>query len=264
MRSILFISLFLWSNLIVAQEADKLWIKGDFKTFSIDHLGYIYAITSKDQQLRKFKPNGDSMTVFNDVKRYGKLASINTQNPLRTLLFYKDFRTVVVLDRFLQTVNVLSLRKMNLFQTEVIAPSYDNHIWIFDQQETKLKKISEAGKLLTETADLRLVVDEVPLPVELFDQNGFVYLYDPEKGMYIFDYYGALKGRIALLGWDHVQVVGKTIMGLKEGKWLQYTTGSLDIKENILPELSSTVRDLQLTSTGIFILDERGIRLLTY
>lgn len=246
-----------------AQDEHTLLIKGDFKRFSVDHLGYIYAITSKDQ-LRKYKSNGDSVCVFNDVKRYGKLTSVNTLNPLRTVLFYNDFKTIVLLDRFLQTVNVLSLRKLNLFQTEQIAPSYDNNIWVFDQQESKLKKISESGKLLTETADLRLVTDDVPTPKEIIDQNGFVYLYDPEKGMYIFDYYGALKGKIALLGWEQIQVIGKTIMGLKAGKWMEYTTGSLDINEKTLPTFSEIPKDLQLTSTGIFILDAQGIHRIAY
>ena len=262
MRIIVFICLLFWSNLNYAQGAKTL-IKGDFKQFSIDHLGYIYVITAKDQ-LRKYKPNGDSVSAFNEVKRYGKLTSINTKNPLRTLLFYKDFRTVVILDRFLQSINVLSLRKLNLFQTEQIAPSYDNNIWIYDQQENKLKKISEEGKVLTETADLRMVVEDVPTPQEIIDQNGFVYVYDAEKGMYIFDYYGALKGKIALLGWDHVQVAGQTIMGHKDGKWLQYTTGTLNLKEIDLPKFERSIRDLQLTSTGIFILDEMGIHQLGY
>lgn len=264
MRAVLVICLILLTNLINAQEQRSFSIAGDFKSFSVDDLGYIYVVTNKDLQLRKYKPNGDSMTVFNDVKRFGKLTSVNTNNPLRTVLFYKDFRSVLILDRFLQIVNVLDLRKLNLFQVKQVSPSYDNHIWVYDEQESKLKKIHETGKILLETADLRLAVEETPSPDKIIDQNGFVYLYDHKKGMFIFDYYGALKGKIALVGWQNVQVVGQTIIGTKDGKTLQYTTGSLQLKEKDLPKFSETIKDLQYTSTGIFILDDRGVHRLTY
>lgn len=264
MRVVYVICMIVWPILMNAQELKSFSIAGDFKSFSVDDLGYVYVVTNKDQQLRKYKPNGDSMTVFNDVKRFGKLTSVNTNNPLRTVLFYKDFRSVLILDRFLQTVNVLDLRKLNLFQVKQVAPSYDNHIWIYDEQESKLKKIHESGKVLLETADLRLAVDEPPSPDKIIDQNGFVYVYDHEKGMFIFDYYGALKGKIALIGWQNLQVVGQTILGTKDGKFLQYTTGSLQLNEKDLPKFSETIKDLQYTSTGIFILDDKGVHRLTY
>lgn len=264
MRACLLICLIMSSCLLYAQEENSFLVTGEFASFSVDNLGYIYAVTGKGQQLKKYKPDGDSMTVFNDVRRFGKLTSVNTQNALRTLLFYKDFRTILVLDRFLHSVNVIDLRKLNLFQVRQIAPSYDNHIWVYDEQESKLKKISESGKILLETADLRIVSADNPMPEKMIDQNGYVYLYDPIKGMFIFDYYGALKGKIAIFGWKNVQVTGQTILGMKDGKSMQYTTGSLQLKESDLPKFSYAVKDLQFTSSGIFILDERGIRRLKF
>ena len=189
-------------------------VSGEFSSFTADNLGNLYIIT-KTNQLKKLNPKGDSMGVFNDVRKYGKLYSIDATNPLKTILFYKDFRTIVVLDRLMNTINTIDLRKQRIFQVRAVAPSYDNKIWIFDEQESKLKKIDEDGKIIGETADLRLALDEAPVPVSMFDQNGFVYMYDPLKGMYIFDYYGALKNKLPLLNWTDVQVVGNIILGRK-------------------------------------------------
>ncbi|HAN66531.1 MAG TPA: hypothetical protein DCQ34_09915, partial [Chitinophagaceae bacterium] len=71
-----------------------------------------------------------------------------------------------------------------------MANSYDNQIWVFDEQEFKLKKISDDGRLLQESADLRQVLDTVPSPVMIMDSDNLVYVYDPSRGFYIFDYYG--------------------------------------------------------------------------
>ena len=71
---------------------------GDVTDFSIDNLGNIF-ILYQNGQLKKLNPAGDSLAVFNDVRRYGKLFSIDVTNPLKILLYYKDFSTIVILDR---------------------------------------------------------------------------------------------------------------------------------------------------------------------
>ncbi|MFT4022461.1 MAG: hypothetical protein QM664_01605, partial [Flavihumibacter sp.] len=68
--------------------------------FAVDNLGNIFLVTEAGE-LKKIGPQGDSIAVFNDVKRYGRLYSIDVTNPLKVLLYYRDFGTIVVLDRFL-------------------------------------------------------------------------------------------------------------------------------------------------------------------
>ncbi|HLO80381.1 MAG TPA: hypothetical protein VK166_05465 [Chitinophagaceae bacterium] len=263
----LLLTIFLFVSILakaqdLAQPPARQW-KGNFIDFAPDNLGNLYLLTT-DYQLKKFSVKGDSMGVFNDVKRYGKLTTINASNPLRTILYYKDFRTVLVLDRLLNAVNTIDLRKLNIFQVKAVAPAYDNSIWVFDEQESKLKKIGEDGKLLSETADLRLVLDEAPLPQKIFDQNGFVYLYDPSKGIFIFDYYGALKNRIALIDWKNLQVLGNNIVGIKDGKILSYKTGTLEISETPVPQFITNSKDLHITPVGIYVMDSGGVSLYSF
>lgn len=235
-------------------------VSGDYSYFTADNLGNLYLV-SRNNQLKKINPKGDSMGVFNDVRKYGKLTSIDATNPLKTILFYRDFRTLVVLDRLLNTVNTIDLRRQNIFQVKAVAQSYDNKIWLFDEQESKLKKIGEDGKTISETADLRLVFDEAPVPSVIFDQNGFVYLYDPARGMYIFDYYGAIKNRLPLTGWKDVQVIGNTILGRKDGKLLSYAVSSLQLSERNLPGFIRSAETILLSPQGIYILTESGVQI---
>ncbi|MEI9933652.1 MAG: hypothetical protein WDM71_02100 [Ferruginibacter sp.] len=120
------------------------------------------------------------------MRTYGQLFSIDASNPLKTLLYYKDFSSVVELDRLLAVLNTVDLRKQNIISVRVITTSYDNNIWLFDEGDRKLKKIDDAGNELSETIDLSSVFDSIPSPVKIIDKDGFVYLYDPHKGFYIF------------------------------------------------------------------------------
>ena len=236
----LFITLFVALLSLAVQAQDSTFFKpaatitGEYVDFTVDNLGNYYLL-SKDNQLKKLNNRGDSMGVFNDVRRYGKLYSIDVTNPLKVLLYYKNFSTIVVLDRFLNVVNTLDLRKATIFQVKAVAQSYDNNIWIYDEQNNKLKRIGENGTIIFETVDLRIIFDEVPSPTHIFDHNGFVYLYDPEKGFYVFDIYGSFKTKISYKGLTDVTVIGKTILGIENKNIIAYTTGTLTERKMPLP-----------------------------
>lgn len=230
-------------------------IKSDVAYFMPDELGNLFALT-KSGQLKKYNNNLDSMGVFNEVRRYGKLYSISADNPLRTVLFFKDYRTILVLDRLMQVVNKIDLRKSGIFQVKAVAQSYDNLFWVFDEQESKLKKIDEEGRVVLATADLRLVFSEPIQPTNLFDAGGFVYVYDEKNGLFIFDYYGALKNRIPFLDWKLVHSVGKQVVGIKNNALNVYTPGTIDTKEFPLIPALLNYEQIHFTVNGCYLLKE--------
>src|SRR5262245_29181202 len=83
-------------------------ISGDIVEFTVDNLDNIYILNSRNQ-VKKVSPAGDSVAVFNDIKRFGKASLLDVSNPLKVLLYYKDFATIVVLDRLLNAVNTIDL-----------------------------------------------------------------------------------------------------------------------------------------------------------
>ncbi|RYG41475.1 MAG: hypothetical protein EOO01_25065, partial [Chitinophagaceae bacterium] len=170
-----FIGLLLMGSLTLSAQTDTSFklvrlIKGDIVAFTVDNLDNIYILGSTNQ-VKKLNPNGDSMAVFNDVKKFGQAGLIDVSNPLKVLLYYQDFATVVALDRLLNVRNTIELRKQGIQQVRAIAQSYDNKIWLYDEMESKLKKIDEDGKLLQETPDFRQLFGQAPVPQKIFDQD---------------------------------------------------------------------------------------------
>jgi hypothetical protein len=238
--------------------------KGNWIDFQVDNLGNYYLL-SKENRLKKMNTRGDSVGAFNEVRRYGKLYSMDVTNPLKTLLYYRNFSTILVLDRFMNIVNTIDLRKQQIFQARAIAQSYDNHIWIYDEQNNKLKKIAEDGSLLLETIDLRTIFEEVPSPEKIIDQEGFVYLYDPQKGIYVFDIYGAFKSKLSYLHLTDVTVIGKTFAGVDKDQLLLYTFGTLQERRWPLPSEGGTDRKkILLTNRSLYILRDQELQTFTY
>jgi len=228
-------------------------ITGDIVDFAVDNLDNVYLI-SKSNQVKKLNANGDSVAVFNDVKKYGQATLIDVSNPLKVLLYYRDFATIVVLDRFLSLRNTIDLRRQNILQVKAIGQSYDNKIWVYDELDNKLKKIDDDGTVLGETPDFRQLFDPVPLPQRIFDEDQFVYLYDSTQAVYAFDYYGALKNKIPINHWDNFKVAGKFIYGSKGHTLYRYEIKTFRTQEWKLPEAILHAKAFNFTSSRLYAL----------
>lgn len=236
-------------------------IRGRFADFSVDNLGNIFLLDSNNQ-LKKLSPAGDSIAIFNDVRRYGKVYSIDAGNPLKILLYYRDFGTVVVLDRLLNIRTTIDLRKQNIFQAKAIAQSYDNTVWVYDEGEARLKRLADDGSIIDQSGDFRLQLEEAPSPDFIEDHDRLVYLYDSSKGLLVFDYFGTLRNKLAFTGWQDFQLAGKYIVGRKGVLLERYLLSSLSLEEIMLPGILKDTRKIRIAGDKLFCL--RGGSLYIY
>jgi hypothetical protein len=257
--------LFLFAAIPVFSQSDTAFtlirvIKGDIIEFTVDDLDNVYTLSSRNQ-VKKYNANGDSVAVFNDVRKFGKATLVDVSNPLKILLYYRDFASVVMLDRFLNIVNTIDLRKQNIFQAKAIGQSYDNKIWVYDEMESKLKKIDEDGKLLQETPDLRLLMNPAPSPVKIYDENKYVYLYDSSKGINVFDYYGTLKNNILITHWQNFKVAAKYIFGSKGDTLYRYEIKSYLYDEWKLPVQLKNSKSFNFSSSRLYALKKDTVEI---
>lgn len=239
-----------------------LTISEDIVDFSVDNLGNIYVINS-DNQLKKLNPQGDSLAVFNDVRRYGKIGSIDVTNPLKILVYYRDFTTIIELDRFLNIINTIDLRLQNILQAKAVGLAYDNNIWVFDELDARLKRIGDDGSLVDQSTDFRQLFDTVPDPAMILDRDGLVYLYDTARGVYIFDHYGTLKTHLDFPGWKDFNVIGRNMLGRDATKFYRYQQTTLDLQEEPIPAAYQGAGRIHITPTVIYVLKKTGLEVYT-
>jgi hypothetical protein len=236
------------------------FIPGKFRMFEVDVLGNIYAIT-QNEQLRKFSEKGDSLGIWNDVRQYGKPTSVDVSNPMRILVFFQPFSTVVVLDRLLTFRHALNLRKSNVFSAGCVANSYDNHIWVFDELEFKLKKLNDEGQILFESADWRLLFDDAPTPRKMADHRNELFFFDQIKGLFVFDYYGSFKKALPDFNYENPGISQTSLYGFKTDSLFLYEPGK---------EMTQTVRlsremnwnaPKKIGNGKLYVLEGDGIRI---
>jgi hypothetical protein len=266
-RLYILLSLFLVTGFASAQTDTSFQfiktIKGDIVAFTVDNLDNIYLLSSTNQ-VKKLNANGDSVAIFNDVKKFGQATLIDVSNPLKVLLYYRDFATIVILDRLLNVRNTIDLRKHDILQVRSVSQSYDNKIWVYDEVENKLKKIDEDGTLLQETPDFRQLFDPAPLPQKIFDEDQYVYLYDSSLAVYAFDYYGALKNKILISHWQNFKVVNKYIFGSNANTLYRYNIKTFREDEWKLPEEIFHAKAFNFTASRLYALRKDSIDIFNF
>ena len=95
----------------------------------------------------------------------------------------------------------------------------------------------------------RLLFDSVPTPQYIIDQNKQLYLYDSLKGVYIFDYYGALKSRIPFTGWTDFTVINNLLFGRDQQYLFRYEPGTFNLQRYPIPASMMNSRKILITPT---------------
>lgn len=236
---------------------------GEIQDFAVDNLGNIYILYAHGQ-LKKLNENGDSVAVFNDVRKYGRAHSIDVSNPLKLILFYRDFGTIVILDRLLNPRSIIDLRRLGLLQVKSVAQSYDNNLWVFDELESVIRRVGDDGSLMDESTDLRMIFDSVPSPTQLIDQDRQLYLYDSTLGVFIFDYYGGFRQRIPFYNWKDFTVINKIFFGHNNNTLFRYEPGTLSLQEFTLPPGMAKANRIIIAPGKLYLLDSAGITIYQF
>lgn len=157
----------------------------------------------------------------------------------------------------------MTFAKKNILNVNAIGLSYDGKIWLFDEVENTLKKIDDNGNTILKTADFRQLFDVTLSPQKIIDRNKLVYLYDTEKGIYVFDYYGSLKNKILITEWQNLQVADKYIFGNKGDRFYKYYIQSFKYDESPISPAFNGARQYFFENNFLYILNKNGLDLFS-
>lgn len=184
------------SSFVTDTGPKRVVIKTNFDQFTIDNIGNIYTLL--DEEIVKYLPNGKFFARYSNLK-LGKISSVDATNPLKVMLYYKDFQQLVFLDNQLSVnSNEVSLENLGYEQTELACAGANNSFWIYDRKNNELLRFNENSKKVSSTGNLKQILKADLDPNFMREYNGFLYLNCPEQGIYVFDFYGAFSKLIPL------------------------------------------------------------------
>ncbi len=233
---LIFIGLHAFS-LAPAQSADTLTLLRSLpltaRLATSDQLGNLYLVTPGNA-VEKYTPEGRLLTRFTQ-NRLGNIQSIDVSNPLKVLVWYADFRTVVFLDRSLTPLGELRLIEAGYPEVHTVAAAADGNLWVYDETSFKLRKLSPAGVLLYESQDLNLVLNHRLQISCLYDDGVRVLAADPLLGLYWFDPYAQYLRTLPIEGVTALRTQGERIACLSGDTFFTVQLPLLDTRQGVLP-----------------------------
>lgn len=188
----------------------------------IDDFGNTYVITKTE--LLKYSINGIFVKSFS-AKRYGNIDFVDVTNPLKILVYYKDFQQILFLDNQLTaSSNMISLENLGLEQTSLVCTSVNNSFWLFDKQNNSLLRYNEKSNLLVKTDNLKRILDLDLKPNFLREKNNYLYLNCPQEGILVFDMYGSFFKTISIKGLSEFDIQNENVIYFKDKALHEYNT----------------------------------------
>jgi hypothetical protein len=206
-------------------------ISPDFLT--TDKQGNIYIV--KSNELSKYNKAGKLIYKYSN-KNLGNIDFIDASNMLRLLVFYQNFSQVLFLDNTLtQQGEPLSLDKIGFQQTQLVASSYNNGMWLYDQQNMQLVRLDNMLLKTQETGNLSRLLNNDIAPTRLLEYDNTVYLYNPSSGILMFDIYGTYYKTIPFQNIASFQPLAEKVYYLKDNAIKSYHYKTLEEQNFEIP-----------------------------
>lgn len=198
MKSLLYI-FFLFSMVLFSQERITTEIKGTipFNADQISHIDNFGALFyTVGNTFYKKEPNQNYN--YSNVQ-LGSISSANAFNPLKIILFYKNFNTMVILDNRLSEIYKVDFNNIQPYKNLThISTGSDNTIWIFNQDTQQLELFDyKTNKTRATTMPVESKV------LDLKSNYNYSWLLT-ENFLYTYNYFGSTISKIKNDGFSHI------------------------------------------------------------
>ncbi|MBL7882647.1 MAG: hypothetical protein JNL69_01150 [Bacteroidia bacterium] len=260
MKKIFFILLLTYTSSI-AQTNYKLVksIEMEIDFFTTDNQSNTYVV--KGNELNKFDKSGKLLYKYSN-KNLGNIDFVDATNMLRVLVYYKNFSQVVFLDNTLSlNTEPVSFDVLGYQQVQLACSSHNNSMWIYDQQNFELIRLSKNYDKTQQTGNINLLIN-IPLqPNYLLEYDNKLYLNNPTTGILVFDIYGTYYKTIPVKNAEKIQAIGDWVYFKNENTVKAYNLKTTEETEFKMP--LSSFNNFRLESKTLFIQTNKGISIYT-
>lgn len=197
----------LWAGALTAQDTLR-WARQSALpplaqatlTAAGDALGQVYLLDAQNA-VEKYAAHDRRRLSRYTNNRLGRATALDATNPLKLLVWYADFRTVVLLDRSLTPLGAeLSLIQAGFPEVRTVATAADGNLWLYDEVAFKLRKIRPDGTPIFESQDLNLLFPTRLQLTCLRDDGNRLVAADSTLGLLVFDNYAQFQKQISVRG----------------------------------------------------------------
>jgi len=242
MKSIFIISFLLIFLQTDLQPSKRFPVSSDFVLN--DAIGNIYSV--KGNNITSYNSEGQKLFSYENPFM-GDITYADVKDPMRILLFFKDFNKVVFLSNKLSELgSPIELDKAGYSGVSICCTSNLGGFWLFDSQALQLVHLNAN----LEPAHKGTVLQDIfknsqELPLRLIEDNDMIYMSLPKTGLLVFDKFGAYQKTLPIVNIGRFQVIGDKIIQFYNNQLYSYN-------KELNPDSISLPEKLKIVSASIY------------
>ena len=243
----------------VTDSGDKPYfiLNPSIRILDFDPLENLYVLDGTDR-LSKFDTTGKLLChVINN--NLGEAHSLDTGNPFKIMVFYRDQQTVVLYDRTLSEIQRIRLTDWGLHDVSAACLSPDNAIWVFEGSNRLLMKMNDQGAPILTSDPFDVTQPGTPRPDYIYDTDHFLILKETSHGVSVFDDFGSYLYTTNFEADDVVSISNNLLLMVSGRAVWNFDISSRQIMGPILVNENIEGKQVYLFANQVFIVDNKGV-----
>ncbi len=218
----------------LVQNTDTYSISVNAVLFKVDPFNNLYVLDDRNK-IYLYDANHRLIYTYAD-NTLGKITYMDITNPLKILIYKKDYGTVIILDNTLSEIDRFNVLELGFQGATLVASATDGNYWLYDHTEYKMFKIDPQGRrIISSISMVELNLQEIQ-PHFLQEKQGKVILKDRTEGILLFDNFGQYMRRFPFQIESDIQFDGNHLIYYENGKIVFYNIQYYTEEEYIIPE----------------------------
>jgi hypothetical protein len=230
-----------------------------------DPMGNVYIV--KKNTLKKFS-NQHKQAAYYTNAFLGNIHTVDVSDPLRILIFYKDYNQVVWVDNFLSEIrSPIRLDDLGIDQVQLVCSSAQGGFWVFNSLNNQLQYFDVNLQLVHESPTLNMLTGPDIDPTYMTEKSRQLYLNVPGTGILLFDRFGNYAKTLGIEIPGNFQVTDRYIYFFREGKLFNYDLKTAEVALIDMPlavdlgginNKKNPILNAQLQPGLLFLFTEKG------
>ncbi|MEO8933481.1 MAG: hypothetical protein ABI295_04170 [Xanthomarina sp.] len=211
----------------------------------MDNFGTVYFIKKSTLYKIEDKKNYSYSNV-----QFGKITSVNSFNPLKVTVFYKDFNTAFILDNRFTEILKIDFSSLDYYKNVSFASTAnDNALWVFNEDIQQLELFDYKSN---KTKATTLPIESKAL--DLKSNYNYAWLLT-EKFLYKYNYFGSLVYKVKNEGYTSIVESNDKIFLVKHNRVSFFDEAARMYQLIEIPDLLT--KQFLVTNESLYIYDSK-------
>jgi hypothetical protein len=229
-------------------------IQVNANSIEVDPFGNFYIV--EDDKISKYSEYADLLFVFQDLE-YGTISTVDVSNPLKPVVFCRDFSILQILDQKMSLLNTINLIERNLDLTETVAIANGDNYWVYDTGSNSLKKMNKSLKPVYESESFISLFSEITMPIKIIESEQHVFVLN-DNGVLLFDLFANYIKTIKISNLKDFQILNNKLIYVNERGFISYNLISME-EELLETPNKKIVKSAKVFKNGLLILSNNQL-----